>query len=206
MKPFSQVRGPAISLPEANIDTDVIFPARFLVITASEGLGRYAFYDRRYDTAGNPQPDCVFNRPEMDGAPILVTGANFGCGSSREQAVWAIMGMGLTCIIAPSFGEIFAANCIRNGILTVCLDDKEIAKLHLYAAAGAALSVDLQGCAISVDGAIFPFAIAEHHRQALLNGWDETDTILAQDAGAIADFEGRQRMTQPWLYIQGESR
>ena len=206
MKPFSQVRGPAISLPEANIDTDVIFPARFLVITTSEGLGRFAFYDRRYDAAGKPQPDCVFNRPELSGAPILVTGANFGCGSSREQAVWAIMGMGLSCIIAPSFGEIFAANCIRNGILTVSLDDKEIARLHAYAVAGAALTVDLHSCAISVDGATFPFAVAEHHRQALLNGWDETDMILAQDADAIAHFESRQKMTQPWLYTQEESQ
>lgn len=205
MKALSVISGPAVTLREANVDTDVIFPARFLVITASEGLGRYGFFDRRFDADGKARPMCAFNRPELHHAPILIAGANFGCGSSREQAVWAIADMGFSCIIAPSFGEIFAANCARNGILTVSLSEAEVEKLIQQAEAGAEIMVDLQKCTVTSNGQIYPFFLVEHLRQALLNGWDETDAILANDAAAIANFESRQKMIQPWLYAQQDS-
>lgn len=205
MKTISVITGPAVALREANVDTDVIFPARFLVITASEGLGRYGFFDRRFDVDGKARPICAFNRPELHHAPILIAGANFGCGSSREQAVWAIKDMGFSCIIAPSFGEIFAANCARNGILIVCLSEAEVEKLIQHAEAGAEIKVDLQNCTVMVGGQIYPFFVVEHQRQALLNGWDETDAILANDGAAIADFESRQKMIQPWLHVQQDS-
>ncbi|WP_245991769.1 3-isopropylmalate dehydratase small subunit [Blastomonas fulva] len=131
MHPFTRLTGLAASLAEDNVDTDVIYPARFLTITAREGLGDYAFADRAF-------------RP--GGAPVLVAGANFGCGSSREQAVWALLGCGVRCIIAASFGEIFAGNCIRNGVLPVTLDAAQVAVLHRAADAGATFTIDLHAC------------------------------------------------------------
>lgn len=189
MEPFRQIIGNAASLPEDNVDTDIIFPARFLTITAREGLGDYAFKDRDFDPAG---------------AVVLVAGENFGCGSSREQAVWALMGAGLRCIVAPSFGDIFAANCRRNGVLPVVVPKGDVARLHELASAGNAFAVDLQTQTLAVTGALtLSFPIEEKHRLSLLNGWDETAAILARDGDAIAAFEARQRQDQPWLY-EGE--
>jgi 3-isopropylmalate/(R)-2-methylmalate dehydratase small subunit len=186
MEPFTRVTGPAFSLDEDNIDTDVIYPARFLTITAREGLGAYAFADRKLD---------------LDGAPVLVAGANFGCGSSREQAVWALLGAGVRCVIAPGFGEIFAGNCLRNGVLPVVLDRETVDGLHRSAQAGEPFTVDLHGCTVQAgEAAPVGFAIPEPQRQSLLNGWDETAAILARDGEAIEAFEARQRQTQPWLW------
>lgn len=186
MEPFRTLSGPAASLPEDNVDTDVIFPARFLTITARDGLGRYAFHDREFDIAG---------------APILVAGSNFGCGSSREQAVWALLGAGVRCVVAPSFGEIFEANCVRNGILPLVLGTETMPDLHSAAAKGLNFVVDLDARTLTV-GTRDPvvFAIQEARRQALLNGWDETTAILERDGMLIADYEHRRRTQQPWLY------
>lgn len=186
MQPFTRVTGTAFSLDEDNVDTDVIYPARFLTITARDGLGAYAFADRTV-------------RPS--GQPVLVAGANFGCGSSREQAVWALMGAGVRCVIAPGFGEIFHGNCLRNGVLPVVLPGEQAAELHIAAQAGLPFSVDLLECSIQVGHASpIAFALPEPQRQALLNGWDETEAILARDGDAISAFEARQRASQPWLW------
>ena len=186
MQPFTRITGPAFSLDEDNVDTDVIYPARFLTITAREGLGEYAFADRAV-------------RPS--GQPVLVAGANFGCGSSREQAVWALMGAGVRCVIAPGFGEIFHGNCLRNGVLPVALATEQVAELHRAAQAGLPFTVDLEQCAIQPGNAPpIGFALPEPQRQALLNGWDETEAILARDGEAIDAFEARQRADQPWLW------
>lgn len=185
MEPFRHLTGNAASLREDNIDTDVIYPARFLTITARDGLGAYAFHDRDFRTHG---------------APVLVAGANFGCGSSREQAVWALLGAGVRCVIAPSFGEIFAGNCIRNGVLPVALGLEQVAQFHAAAEAGVAFTVDLEACTVRAGDATAAFTLPEPQRQALLNGWDETAAILASDGDAIAEFELRQRQVQPWLY------
>lgn len=186
MDPFTRLTGSAASLSEDNIDTDVIYPARFLTITAREGLGVHAFADRAF---------------RIKDTPVLVAGANFGCGSSREQAVWALLGCGVRCIIATGFGEIFAGNCVRNGVLPVTLDAASVAALHAAALAGEAFTVDLFACTVQAgDAPLIRFAIPEPQRQALLNGWDETSAILARDGAAITDFEQRQRAEQPWLY------
>ncbi|WP_017669955.1 3-isopropylmalate dehydratase small subunit [Blastomonas sp. AAP53] len=186
MEAFTRLTGRAASLDEDNIDTDVIYPARFLTITARDGLGAYAFADRAF---------------RIKDVPVLVAGANFGCGSSREQAVWALLGCGVRCIIAPGFGEIFAGNCIRNGVLPVTLDAADVARMHRAASKGEAFTVDLPACTVQVGAwQPVPFAIPEPQRQALLNGWDETAAILARDGDAIAAFEQRQRSEQPWLY------
>lgn len=186
MEPFIRLTGQAMSLDEDNIDTDVIYPARFLTITTREGLGAYAFADRPF---------------KLGDTPVLVAGANFGCGSSREQAVWALSGGKVRCIIAASFGEIFAGNCIRNGILPVNLGAAEIARMHRAATKGEEFTVDLPARTVQAGGLQpVPFAIPESQRQALLNGWDETSAILAGDGALVDAFEQRQRTQQPWLY------
>src|SRR5580698_3433920 len=121
MKRFTTVTGIAAPLPEADIDTDVIFPARFLLLPDKAGLGKQLFFDRRFDEFGAPRREFVLNRPPFDNAQILITGENFGTGSSREHAVWALAELGIRSIIAPSFGEIFYSNCLKNGLLPIRL-------------------------------------------------------------------------------------
>lgn len=204
MKPFTQVSGPAAPLPEDNIDTDIIFPARFLLITAREGLGRYAFHDRRFDGEGEELPEFVLNRDPWRQAPILIAGANFGSGSSREQAVWALVGQGIACIIAPSFGEIFYANCFRNGVLPIRLSPEPIATLTALAESGQELSVDLDEQTIMADGLpSLSFEVGAEHKLALLNGWDETALILNARGDDIRRFEQGHRAAQPWLFETG---
>jgi len=200
MTPFTRLTALAVPMPEANIDTDIIVPARFLLITDKAGLGRTAFYERRYDAQGDPRPDFVLNDARYHGAQILIAGANFGCGSSREQAVWALAELGFRCIIAPGFGEIFAANCARNGILTVVLDEAIVARLVADAGALRPLTVDLDACTIAANGDTIGFAIPENRRQALLLGLDEPAMIRATHHAAIAAFERAQRRAQPWLW------
>lgn len=203
MEPFIRLEGVAAPLPDDNIDTDIIFPARFLLITDREGLGDYAFRDRRYDSDGREVADFILNRPPWRHSPILVTGANFGCGSSREQAVWALLGAGVRCLIAPGFGEIFEANCIRNGLLPITLDAADIVPLMAAAHAGETLSIDLELLSITrANGQKQRFAIREERRQAMLNGWDETAMILNSFGASIDRFEAAQQHVQPWLYAR----
>ena len=205
MQPFTTLHSVAAPMPDADIDTDIIFPGRFLVLTQKAGLGPYAFYEKRFDAQGRERPDFVLHRPRWRGAAILVAGANFGCGSSREQAPWALADLGLRCIIAPGFGEIFHANCLNNGLLPIRLPLPEHARAMAAAQAGQALTVDLAASTLTLaDGAVIRFEIAERARQALLEGRDEIERIR-QDAGpAIAAFEAQQRQRQPWLYASAD--
>ncbi|MCE4552883.1 3-isopropylmalate dehydratase small subunit [Pelomonas sp. P8] len=188
-------------MPDADIDTDIIFPGRFLVLTQKAGLGRYAFYEKRFDETGCERPDFVLNQPRWRGAAILVAGPNFGCGSSREQAPWALADLGLRCIIAPGFGEIFQANCLNNGMLPIALPSREHALVMAAAEAAQPLTVDLKACTIALSGGLLlPFRLAERARAALLEGRDEIESIR-QNAGALIEaFEAKQRRRQPWLY------
>jgi 3-isopropylmalate/(R)-2-methylmalate dehydratase small subunit len=201
-KGFTTLAGLAIPMPEENIDTDIIFPARFLLITAKAGLGRYAFHDRRYDAAGAPLPDYVLNQPAYAQAPIIVAGANFGSGSSREQAVWAIAGLGVRAIIATGFGEIFHANCQRNGILPITLPANVVDELMAAAQGGQRFAIDLAEQSLTVGHQTLIFEIAPERKLALMNGWDETAVLLNQYAADIAAFEARQNATCPWLYTK----
>jgi 3-isopropylmalate dehydratase small subunit len=201
MTPFITLRSVAAPLPEADVDTDIIYPARFLVITRKTGLGCCAFHERRFDAAGHERPDFVLHRPPWRGAQILVAGANFGCGSSREQAPWALADLGLRCIVAPGFGEIFETNCINNGLLPVTLPAAAHSRVLAAAQAGEVVDVELQRCELRLaDGTALAFTLGERQRQALLNGWDEIDRIRHEEGEPIAAFEKRQRATQPWLY------
>ena len=202
MTPFTTLTSIAVPMAEENIDTDIIVPARFLLITEKQGLGRTAFYERRYDEAGAPRPDFPLNQNRFDGAQILVAGANFGCGSSREHAPWALADLGFRAILAPSFGEIFASNCVKNGMLAGRVID--VAPLLGEAEAGHPLAVDLEGRTIILsDGRKLDFTIDDGAREMLLNGWDEIDTILTRHGANITAFEQTQRAAQPWLWTTG---
>ena len=204
MERFTHLKGVPAPMPQADIDTDIIFPARFLLITAKKGLDRYAFYEHRYEPDGAERPDFVLNKPDRAGAAILIAGDNFGCGSSREQAVWALHDLGVRCLISTRFGEIFQANCAKNGMLALTISPDVWARLMQDAEDGYAIEVDLEAQLIRrADGEIIVFHIPDWTREALLNGWDEIDLILRQDGEYISGFEARQRAVAPWLY-QGE--
>ncbi len=201
MQAFTQLHAIAAPMSDADIDTDIIFPSRFLVLTQKAGLGPYAFYEKRFDAQGRKRLDFVLHRPRWRTAAILVAGPNFGCGSSREQAPWALADLGLRCIIAPGFGEIFQANCINNGMLPIHLPLDEHARVLAVAECGQALAVDLAKSTITLpDGRVIDFKIAERARQALLQGLDEIESIHQHASARIAEFEARQRLRQPWLY------
>jgi len=202
-QPFTTVTGVAAAMREDNIDTDIIFPARFLLITARAGLGRYAFHDRRFAADGSEVPGYVLNAPAFGTPTVIVAGANFGSGSSREQAVWALLGLGTRAVISPSFGEIFQSNCLRNGIIPIVLPEAQVSALQHLAEQGATFTVDLETQELRVEG-LQPvtFAIPAERRLALLNGWDETDQIINQYSAEIDSFEIRQRQTQPWLHAE----
>ncbi|EAQ02211.1 isopropylmalate isomerase small subunit [Pseudooceanicola batsensis HTCC2597] len=193
MDKFTSLTSLAAPLLENAIDTDIIFPARFLLLLDREGLGKHAFNEWR-------GPGFVLDTPPYDKAQILVTGENFGTGSSREQAVWTLADLGIRCVIARSFGEIFYSNCFKNGVLPIRLTGTEMEAVESAAEAQTPLTVDLESKTVSLpDGQVIPFDIADHHRRALLAGLDEVGMILADHSQTIAEFEERRRTATPWL-------
>ena len=198
---FSTLTSMAAPLPEDDIDTDVIFPARFLLLLDKAGLGRHVFHDRRFGS-GDARSDFILDQPHYRSACILVAGRNFGCGSSREQAAWALSDFGIKCVVALSFGEIFHANCFNNGILPIALAADLHARVLRAADAGQVLTVDLERQTIcSAIGDPIAFAVDPHRRRSLLLGLDEIGVILAEDAGDIARFERLHRARHPWLHL-----
>lgn len=203
MREFSSLTSVAAPIPDADVDTDVIFPARFLLLTDKKGLGKHLFHERRHN-ATNSEPFIIDQAP-YDKAEILVTGPRFGVGSSREQAVWALADFGIRCVIAPSFGEIFFANCFKNGILPIVLGGAIHNAVMQLAHDGQPLTVDLERqCITTPDGKNIAFDVDPHRRRALMLGLDETGAILADDADDIAAFEHQQKQTAPWLYLTNE--
>lgn len=201
MTPFTTVHSTAAPMPDADIDTDIIFPARYLLLTQKLGLGAYAFRDYRFNADGQERSDFVLHKAPWRGAQVLVAGPNFGCGSSREQAPWALADLGLRCLIAPSYGEIFQANCVNNGLLPVTLHAAAHLLAMASAQAGDLIEVNLLERTVSlVTGHRLAFEIDERQRQTLLHGWDEIDRILNEEGARIQAFEKRQRVLQPWLY------
>jgi len=202
MSGFNRLQSVAAPLPESDIDTDVIFPARFLLLIHRSGLAQYLFHERRHQPASRP---FVLDISPFDKAEILVTGPNFGCGSSREQAVWALADFGIRCIIAPSFGEIFHANCFRNALLPVVLEPAAHARVMAAASKGMMATVDLDIQQIELPGEQpIAFAVDAYRRRALLLGLDEIGGILADDASDISAFEAKQRSATPWLQLNRE--
>jgi 3-isopropylmalate/(R)-2-methylmalate dehydratase small subunit len=204
MEKFTRLASVAAPLPEADIDTDVIFPARFLLLLDRAGLAQCLFHERRQKGVSEQKP-FVLDAPPFDKAAILVAGPNFGSGSSREQAVWALADFGIRCVIAPSLGEIFHFNCFRNAVLPVVLPPAEHARVMAAAERGAVVTVDLEAQEVRLEGeAAIGFTIDPYRRRALLLGQDDIGAILADDAAAIEDFEARQRAETPWLHLSAE--
>ena len=196
MQPLTHVEGRAIPLGRKNVDTDVIIPARWLKTVTREGLGQGAFETIRAEP-GNP-----FDDPAYAGAPILIAGDNFGCGSSREHAAWALLDLGIRCVIAPSFSDIFAGNAFKNGILAVVLPQAQVDRL-LEVAREHPLHVDLDHQTVTTPFQDrFTFEIDPFRKHCLIEGLDEVGLTLERDA-AIADYETRQARDLPWLAHPG---
>ena len=200
MQAFTRLDAKIAPLPLANIDTDQIIPKQFLKTVEREGLGRGLFYDFRFDENGKEKNDFVLNRPEYKGAGVLVAGDNFGCGSSREHAPWALMDFGISCVISTSFADIFYNNCFQNGLLPVALKPEEVQALMDEAKGGNHMvTVDLAAqTVVSPSGKTFSFQIDPSRKEKMLNGLDAIGETL-QAAPSIDVFEGKRAISQPWL-------
>jgi 3-isopropylmalate/(R)-2-methylmalate dehydratase small subunit len=201
MEPFKKLDGVAAPLNMINVDTDMIIPKQFLKTIHRTGLGKALFDEMRYNADGSEKPDFVLNKPAYRKAQILVTGENFGCGSSREHAPWALLDFGIRCVIAPSFADIFYNNCFKNGILPIKLPQEIVDKLLDDASRGsnARISIDLEKQEIrGPDGGMVKFEIDEFRRQCLLNGWDDIGLTL-RDENKISEYEKRHRHDAPWV-------
>jgi len=201
MEKFTKLTGIAAPLPMINVDTDKIIPKQFLRTIKRTGLSEGLFYEMRFDEAGQPKTGFVLDQPAYKDAQILVAGANFGCGSSREHAPWAILDAGIRCVIAPSFGDIFYNNCFKNGILPIQLPKEQVDLLMDDAERGAnaVVSIDLEKQEITgPDGGTVHFEIDPFHKHCLLNGLDDIGQTL-EKTGSIDTYEAKQKHTQPWL-------
>lgn len=191
MQPFVHLRAPAMPLPVANINTDQVIPARFLRKQRADGFGQYLFHDLRYDEQGREIAEFALNQAPYRQPGIIVSRKNFGCGSSREMAVWAIADAGVRALVAPSFADIFFNNCVRNGVLCVVLPESQVEAIlsSLQASPGAALAIDLQEQVLTdAAGAGHPFPVDPFHKKCLLQGIDSIDYTLRL-ADRIAAYE-----------------
>jgi 3-isopropylmalate/(R)-2-methylmalate dehydratase small subunit len=201
MEKFEKLTGIAAPLPLVNVDTDMIIPKQFLKTIKREGLGVNLFDEMRYDDNGNERPDFVLNKPAYRNAEILVAGDNFGCGSSREHAPWAIKDFGIRCVIAPGFADIFFNNCFKNGILPIVLPQEKVDILMKDAEKGAnaRMSVDLENQVITTsDGEEIAFEVDPFRKHCLLEGLDDIGLTL-EKATAIDGFESRMAQERPWV-------
>jgi len=201
MEKFTTLTGVPAPLAMINVDTDMIIPKQFLKTIKRTGLGKHLFHEMRFDEDGNENPDFVLNKPAYRNAKILIAGDNFGCGSSREHAPWALLDFGIRCIIAPSFADIFYNNCFKNGILPIRLPQEDIDKLMDDAARGAnaTLTVDLENQTISgPDGGEIKFDIDPFRKKCLLEGLDDIGLTMER-AERIAAYEERAQAARPWL-------
>lgn len=173
MEPFTRIRSTAIPLGRSNIDTDQIVPKQFLKRVQKTGFGQCLFHNWRYDSDGRAVPSFALNMPQYQNSQILICGENFGCGSSREHAVWALLDYGIRAVVAPSFGDIFYSNCFKNGLLPIRMASEDIRKLG-----DGELRVDLKSQCVTSDQSSIPFEIEEHNKTTLLEGLDEIARTL----------------------------
>jgi 3-isopropylmalate/(R)-2-methylmalate dehydratase small subunit len=206
MDKFTTLTGVAAPLPIRNVDTDMIIPKQFLKTIKRTGLGKSLFYEMRYDQEGKEVADFVLNQPAYRKATILVTGENFGCGSSREHAPWSLLDFGIRCIVAPDFADIFYNNCFQNGILPIKLPQVEVDKLMDDAGRGAnaTLTVDLEAQEIrGPDGGVIKFDIDPFRKHCLLNGLDAIGLTLEKKQ-SIENFEAMATAARPWLDLPSQ--
>ncbi len=205
MQAFKTLTGIAAPLPIGNVDTDMIIPKQFLKTIKRTGLGAGLFYEMRYDVSGKKIEDFVLHKKPYDKAQILISGENFGCGSSREHAPWALLDFGIRCVIAESFADIFYNNCFKNGILPVALPRSEIEKLldDARRGANAPITIDLEKQEITgPDGGRIKFEVDAFRKYCLLNGLDDIGLTL-EKAKHIDTFETGNKKLTPWLYSNG---
>lgn len=204
MERFTTLTGIAAPLPISNVDTDMIIPKQFLTTIKRTGLGAGLFYEMRYDVKGNKIDNFILHKKPYDKAQILVSGENFGCGSSREHAPWALLDFGIRCVIAPSFADIFYNNCFKNGILPIALPQSEVDKLLDDASRGdnARITIDLEKQEIKgPDGGTIKFDVDPFRKHCLLNGLDDIGLTLEKKE-FIDSFEGKNKQLTPWLYSE----
>ncbi len=211
MQAFTQHTGVVMPLQRTNVDTDAIIPKQYLKSIKRTGFGPFLFDDWRYLDPGDleiapasrrPNPDFALNQPRYEGASILLAGSNFGCGSSREHAVWALMDQGFRAVIAPSFADIFFNNCFKNGMLPIVLKEEEVAEMFsaVEAAPGFELIIDLPGQQVrTTDGRVFRFDIDGFRKDSLVRGLDDIGLTL-EHADDIRAYEQRRRAEAPWLF------
>ncbi len=199
MQKFETLTGIAAPLPLNNVDTDMIIPKQFLKTIKRTGLSEGLFYEMRYDEKGVKIEDFVLHQAPWTGAEILVSGNNFGCGSSREHAPWALLDFGIRSVIAPSFADIFYNNCFKNGILPIRLPKEQVDVLMEAAKQQQEISVDLPNQQVKAGNHVFSFELDEFRKYCLLNGLDDIGLTLKK-AENINDFEGRDSQSRPWLF------
>jgi 3-isopropylmalate/(R)-2-methylmalate dehydratase small subunit len=202
MEKFTTLTGVAAPMNKINVDTDMIIPKQFLKTIKRAGLGKHLFDEMRYDREGNEIEDFVLNQPAYRGAQILVAGDNFGCGSSREHAPWALLDFGIRCVISTSFADIFYNNCFKNGILPIKVSKEDLAKLMDDAERGAnaTLTIDLENQKITgPDGGEVAFEMDAFKKHCLLNGLDDVGLTM-ENKDKIEDFENQRKVSQPWLF------
>ncbi len=200
MDKFTKLTGIAAPMPLVNIDTDMIIPKQFLKTIARTGLGKNLFDEMRYTLDGKEIPEFVLNQPAYRKAEILVAGENFGCGSSREHAPWALLDFGIRCVISTSFADIFYNNCFKNGILPIVMPQEVVDILMNDAKKGANArqTIDLEAQTVTTsDGQVFPFTVDSHRKHCLLNGLDDIGLTL-EKASAIDTFEKKNATLHPW--------
>jgi|TARA_B110001452_G_scaffold60182_1_gene46899 3-isopropylmalate/(R)-2-methylmalate dehydratase small subunit len=198
MEKFNTLKSIPIHMPLLNIDTDMIIPKQFLKTIKRTGLGKNLFFEMRYDEKGNPIKNFILNKKPFSESKILLTGKNFGCGSSREHAPWALLDFGIKCVIAPSFADIFYSNCFKNGILPIVLDEKNIQELTEYSKREQDIEIKLESQEILFGNKTFKFTLDTFKKKCLIEGLDDIALSLEKSVN-IQNYETIIKKTKPWL-------
>jgi len=198
MKKFDILKGIPANLPMMNIDTDMIIPKQFLKTIKRTGLGKSLFYEMRYDEKGNKEKNFILNQDPYNQSTILLTGKNFGCGSSREHAPWALLDFGIKCVISSSFADIFYNNCFKNGMLPIILDENKIQELIQYSERKENIEINLTEQEITFGNKRIKFEIDPFKRKCLLNGLDDVALSLEKE-NKIFSYENKIKKTRPWI-------
>ena len=198
MEKFNTLKSIPANLPMMNVDTDMIIPKQFLKTIKRSGLGKSLFFEMRYDEQGKKISDFILNTEPYNKSSILLTGKNFGCGSSREHAPWALLDFGIKCVISPSFADIFYSNCFKNGMLPIVLDQKQVEELIEYSKRKEAIEIDLSEQKIKLGNKIINFEIDTFKKKCLLNGLDDIALSL-EKSDKISSYEKNIQKTKPWM-------
>jgi|TARA_B110000971_G_scaffold212379_1_gene241764 3-isopropylmalate/(R)-2-methylmalate dehydratase small subunit len=198
MEKFKTLKSIPAHMPLLNIDTDMIIPKQFLKTIKRTGLGKNLFFEMRYDDEGNPIKDFILNKLPFSNSKILLAGKNFGCGSSREHAPWALLDFGIKCVIAPSFADIFYSNCFKNGILPIALDEKSILELSDYSKREQDIEIKLESQEIIFGNKAIKFDLDAFKKKCLIEGLDDIALSLKKSA-SIQDYETKMKNSKPWL-------